>query len=573
MAAVTKAAAGGAHVILSLERNAAYRISRPLVLKQLKGFELHGNGAQLVNTTYGTTLHVSSCEHVTISDLTIDYDPLPFTQGVVASMDHTAKEITLKVDPGYPDSQTFLSSVSGSIFAVVDRNTRALKAGARDFLSAARAERLGAGSIRVQLAWSANDTFPSQLPVVVGDVVIVTGGGDHAVMVENSLSTSFVDVKLFSSPGMGILENGGPGGTLFQRVSIAPGPPPAGARTERLVSTASDGSHFITVVRGPTMEDCVFSNTCDDAVNVHGFYYYVIEKTGPGRFLLTPKWDIGLEQGDVITACDGASGRLLGKTHLTQLTKRHAPELKAKIAQIWKDKSPTTQPDLVYDVVLEQDLPLKVADAVTSLSRIGAGTTIRRCRIHSCGRVIPKGPDAIVEDCQFGYTFATALQAGPDIGYWAESGFAENLVFRNNRFSRCGLGCNELTAGNDALGVIYIGMTGLTNATGFENNFQNRNILIAGNVIQDSYLYAIFVANADGLRIADNMIGQSFIRGAFDGGKFYGVHPDSAIYLGRTRNAEITGNLAAPGHVVKTVVGIDRTCDARSIQVGDNRLV
>jgi hypothetical protein len=53
-----------------------------------------------------------------------------------------------------------------------------------------------------------------------------------------------------------------------------------------------------------------------------------------------------------------------------------APELKAKSAPIWKNRSPSTQPDLICDVELQEDLPLKIADAVTSLGRIGAGTTI-----------------------------------------------------------------------------------------------------------------------------------------------------------------------------------------------------
>ncbi|MEA2910816.1 MAG: hypothetical protein QOJ15_2897 [Bradyrhizobium sp.] len=92
---------------------------------------------------------------------------------------------------------------------------------------------------------------------------------------------------------MGILENGGAGSMMLQKVSVVPGPRPKGATTDRLISTNSDGSHFITVEQGPTMEDCSFANTSDDAVNVHGFYYYVVQKPAPRRYLLTSKWDIG----------------------------------------------------------------------------------------------------------------------------------------------------------------------------------------------------------------------------------------------------------------------------------------
>jgi hypothetical protein len=140
-----------------------------------------------------------------------------------------------------------------------------------------------------------------------------------------------------------------------------------------------------------------FSNTSDDAVNVHGFYYYVIQKAGSGRYLLSPKWDKGLVAGDEIETCEHGTFRSLGRTRIMQLMKRKSPELQGKIAPPWKNKSPTTEPDLVYDVVLQHDLPLKTGDSVTSLTRIGAGTAIRRCSFHACGRVLVKSPNSLVD--------------------------------------------------------------------------------------------------------------------------------------------------------------------------------
>jgi hypothetical protein len=141
IAEIEKAAAGAAkgggpvHIVLNLQKNAAYRIKRPLAFKQLNGFELNGNGAQLINMTRESTLLVSSSSHVTIRDLSIDYDPLPFTQGTIAAFDKTATQVTVKVDPGYPDDPAFLASINDGFFKVMDRGTRALKAGARDFLT------------------------------------------------------------------------------------------------------------------------------------------------------------------------------------------------------------------------------------------------------------------------------------------------------------------------------------------------------------------------------------------------------------------------------------------------------
>jgi hypothetical protein len=578
IAAIEKASAdakngsGPAHIAFNLEKGATYRIKHPLTFRQLSGFELNGNGAELINVTRGQTLHILDSNRVTIRDLTIDYDPLPFTQGTIAGVDKTATQITVKVDPGYPDDAAFLATITDGFFKVMDRQTRALKPGARDFLSPAKVERISDGLIRVHLRWGANDRFPSQLPVAIGDVVAISNGSAHAIEVAGCEATSFIDVRLFASPGMGLLENGGAGSMMLQRVSIVPGPRPKGATTDRLVSTNSDGSHFITVGRGPTMEDCSFANTSDDAVNVHGFYYYVVQKTAPQRYLLTPKWDIGLAAGDTIESCDQKTFGSLGRAKIAQFSKRHAPELKAKIAALWKNRSPTTQADLIYDVVLLQDLPLKAGDAITSLSRIGAGTTIRRCSFHACGRVLVKAPNTTVENCQFAYSTATALQSGSDIGFWSESGFADNLVLRNNRFTHSITGANELTAGSGALGAIYVGMSAPDTVKGFPDNFQNRNVTIEGNHIDDSYAFGIFVANADGLKITGNAIGQTFLRGAFDAGQLYGIKPDSGIYVGRSRNVTIDNNTVAHGRVARVAVAVDGTCDRKSVHVGNNRL-
>jgi hypothetical protein len=186
---------------------------------------------------------------------------------------------------------------------------------------------------------------------------------------------------------------------------------------------------------------------------------------------------------------------------------------------------------------------------------------------------VVKSPNSIVENNQFSYSSTIPLQAGSDIGFWSESGFAENLTLRNNRFTHCITGANEVSDGSSALGTIYIGMSLPQGAKGFQNSFQNRNVTIQGNQIDDSYNYAIFVSNADGVRIIDNVIGQTFIRGsAFGAGKFYGATPNSAIFIGRSQNAEISNNTVARGRVTKTAVAVDRTCVKGSIHIGRNVL-
>jgi hypothetical protein len=209
-------------------------------------------------------LLISGSSNVTICDLPIDYNPLPFTQGTIGASDSASLQIIVKIDPGYPDDPAFLATITDGFFKVVNRHTRALKAGARDFLSRKRVERVMEGLIKI--------------------------------------------------------------------------------------STNSDGSHFITVERDPTMEDCTCANTSDDALNAHGSYGCGTVTTWSRRYLFSPEWDVDLVAGDEIETCEHGTFRSLGRASIEVLTKRDASELKRKIPR--GNKSPTTQPDLVYDVVL-----------------------------------------------------------------------------------------------------------------------------------------------------------------------------------------------------------------------------
>ena len=65
-----------------------YRSGRTVELKKLDGVTIDGNGARLVMTDLKHAVRLSNCRNVTVKNLTVDYDPLPFTQGVILSLIH-----------------------------------------------------------------------------------------------------------------------------------------------------------------------------------------------------------------------------------------------------------------------------------------------------------------------------------------------------------------------------------------------------------------------------------------------------------------------------------------------------
>lgn len=537
-------------------------IGRPLRIDGHNDLGIDGGGCTLVQTAVDEVFEITACRNVVISNLTIDYYPLPFTQGTVVATNGNGKTIDVEVDRGYPCDPTFAARLSRGCFQVMDREQESFAIGGRYAMHPTAAEVIADGIIRVEMAWGVNELGPGQRPLAVGDVVTLLAFGPVAIAVRASEGISFSQCRIHASPRFGMVFLGGGGGTVLDRVHLVPGPPPAGADQPRLCCTNADGTHFNSVMRGPTITDCVYRLTADDPVNVHGGFSYVVERLGPRTLALSPRSDLGLEAGDTIDAFDGETCVGKGKAVVVDKMGRPSAGLEAAIETVWRRKSPTTV-KLVYEVTLDRDLDLSVGDAVSSRTRTGAGIVIRGSSFHGGGRVMVKAPDAVIENNTFSRTNAAAIHVGSDIGYWSESSFAENVTIRGNQFRGCGMAANHFFAASEVFATVYVGCTHPLEAPGLLPTFENRNILIEGNTIDDSYSAALEITNADGVLVRGNTIGDTFLRGsAFAAGKKYGIVPDAAVIIAMARNVSLVGNSIATGSVARRPVSIHSSCDA-----------
>jgi len=254
-------------------------------------------------------------------------------------------------------------------------------------------------------------------------------------------------------------------------------------------------------------------------VNVHGFYYYVVEKPAPRALFAHPQNGIlAWAAGDEIESCDHATFRSLGRTRIEQFSKRHAPETQGQDCADLEEQEPDhpAGPDLRRPFC-SRIFRSRSGISITSLSQIGAGHRdpalyVSRLRPVSSSRRRTRSSKTVSSPIPR----RTRLQAGSDIGFWSESGLCpRNLVLRNNRFT------HSITGGQRAdrrqrarLGSnLYRHVIFPKAQRAFKIIFRTANVTIEGNHIDDSYIYAIFVSNADGVKIIGNTIGQSFIRG------------------------------------------------------------
>ena len=123
------------------------------------------------------------------------------------------------------------------------------------------------------------------------------------------------------------------------------------------------------------------------------------------------------------------------------------------------------------------------------------------------------------------------------------------------------MSANPCFADADVFATLYVGCTHPLSARRLLASFENRNILIEGNRIEDSYGAGIEIMNADGVLVRDNAIGATFLRGSgFASGRKLGIAPDAAIIIAMARRVSLVGNTVATGPVARRPVGVHASC-------------
>ena len=253
-----------------------YRLTPPpgraeiLHLEGAKDLTISANGVHLIGLKRTRMLAFNHCAHVTVRGLSVDYDPLTFTQGVVTGAAEDKSWIDVTLDAGYP--QKPFTRVD-----ICDPKTRFRKHG-MPFLWGTTAAIVKPGVVRVSLKGIGN-------AAARGDFISLNDGNEpggicHGITMDDCAACTFQNITIYSAPGMGIVESGGEGGNTFTGIQIVPGPPPPGATAPRLLTTSWDGFLSSSEHVGPHVENCVIESCGDDSWSMQSDDYQVLKVTG-----------------------------------------------------------------------------------------------------------------------------------------------------------------------------------------------------------------------------------------------------------------------------------------------------
>ena len=184
----------------------------------------------------------------------------------------------------------------------------------------------------------------------------------------------------------------------------------------------ADGTHFVNCTGLVTVENSTFEGQLDDALNIHGMYTRIVDKTESELFVN----EVHSQAKGIRIYRAGDRIQILKPDSLIPYTEKSIKEVEYVNA------------DLVRLVLNESTEDILVGDDVESLTRAAdltfRGNIVRNNRAR--GMLIATRGKTVIEDCYF-HASGSAILFESNGDYWYESGGVQDVTIRNNTFDAC----------------------------------------------------------------------------------------------------------------------------------------
>lgn len=462
-----------------------------LVIKNANGLTIDGHGAEIVCHDFATLFSFDHCRDLTLRNLKVDYDPLPFTAGQIIAEGNGY--VDLKVEKHHPVQSGFIVE-SLLPYDPVRHRMGLMKDDLYQPGFERRTQQIAPGVLRVPVKRKLFKT---------GDWVILR----HEIYSKNAFDFRDCDrvrlenVAVYTCPGMALITRGGLDFTLSRfNVTIKPG-------TGRWYSATADATHFNGTRGKVVLEDCLLESMGDDGTNVHNWYLIVTDVENATTFHCVlgkdKTWEPLLpEIGDTLEI--GREPNPL------------VPMLTAKVASATLDPGGRSATIILQEPAKQ---PLQSGDVAGDASALPA-LEVRHCTIgrNRARAVCVKTRHAVVEGCTMEDISGPAVQVECDVRRWWEGMPAQDVIIRDNHIARVNFGTGAREAAID----IFADVGKLPSPDPV-----HRDILIEGNTIADVTGADIHVGSAENVTIR----GNTFIH-----------PPEEPIKIDHSRNVTIGVN-------------------------------
>ena len=394
--------------------------TRCLSIDGAVGLTLEGEPGQtelIITDPRAEAIIVGGSRDVTIRGLTIDYDPLPFTQGRVTAVDAAGGSFDMAIDEGYPSPGEPWFLQGGKWGVIIDGQERHLKAGASDHVFFTDWALVQGNVWRLTLQPDQAGKLADMAP---GDrFVLMARSGFTAVGLIDCQDCTLDGVTIYSAPALACALIGNRGRVTLRGYAVRYRP-----GTTRLLSTNGDGVHAQRNRVGPTIEGCLFEGMADDSINMYTPPDIVREVISPTELIASA--GVPIEAGDRLQVFDPAGGRVRAEVSVTTTTVRDG-QYRLQLA------AP------VEGVVAGQDH--RDADTLYNLSACGSGYVIRgnTMRNHRRHGILLRAGGGLVEGNTIEQVAGLGIVLTNEPG-WPEGPVPFGVTIRGNTITGCGYG-------------------------------------------------------------------------------------------------------------------------------------
>ena len=471
-----------------------------IALDNLKNMEIDASGSTFWFEDECWGLHMTNCANVTIKNLNMDWDPLPYTQGLIVGMNEKEKTLDVKIDQAYEKvSKRFASlppiesdkeaTIRGFIFDSERGFLKPCQEGFRvvPFFQTPKVE----GAYRIKALIFYGKPLAS-LNAKVGDKIALLMRNSGGILMEGCGGMKLEDVTQFSCPGLQFVEGACNERNSYIRCKVLPRP-----GTDRLMGGNADGFHSQNCENGPLIDSCEITSIGDDAVNIHGFYRKVVRQSTPTEIAVESlAWRGKLKDNCTVSFYESSAKGfgLLGEAKIIACRNENGLHL----------------------LTLDKELKVEAGALCSIEDYTGPGAIIRNCRFRDIAvrGVLFKSHDAVIEKNFFEWIGSWGIILTTQPGYWGESAMPHDTTIRENQIT-------------DVYGKSGIG---LINPTSDLSKAQKiRDVSIIGNSITRTAGPDIMLRGVSGVKMTGNTLSGDHTRYSNELGEYLSQTDGAAI--------------------------------------------
>ena len=507
-------------------------------LRDAEDLTVNFHGATIWFEQQKGLLRIMNCRSLTLKNVSLDMDPLPFFQGEVVAMNPGKKTIDVAVAEAFdPLPPLFLQGKGTRRGAIFTRDTREFKRNQGGF-QVSGIDRISEHVYRLRLRPFYRRDL-SGVGVETGDLMAFWARRGRAIRIIGGRSVTLENLNLYAGGFIGINEIDGAGPNTYRNVRIVRRP-----GTTRLIACNADMFNSSCMENGPRLLNCAMEYSGDDFINIHSFMGKVYTQPAPDRLCVDPvarRRDF-LREGTLLHFYKYTRDRdYLGKRRVVSVEYKTIEvgeeetlfDKKPQWRLLYGKNSSTHGRIRVHDIILDKPIEIDSATIYMSDSHSGKDAVIRGNVLqHNLARGMRiQAPYATIEDNTVRKTHGYGISLVGMVSYWGEGTIPHHCVVRNNLLEDTWLGAG---GGDEYAGAIYIATPGNPSVTRVHAGTQ-----ILHNKIDGNGGPGIVVRGGRDLVIRGNTVRRHGLRGENE-------HP--AMILDDVENVQRSGNtVVEPG--------------------------